>query len=84
MATFTGTPESVIAVNDKHTLKALIRKVSVRASEFQSHSKQTSDVETTPEEDSAKIVQDIRTEISQEAGVNGNHIEVDYSGWGDW
>ena len=48
LATFTGTPESVIAVNDKHTLKALIRKVSVRASEFQSHSKQTSDVETTP------------------------------------
>lgn len=84
LATFTGTPESVIAVNDKHTLKALIRKVSVRASEFQSHSKQTSDVETTPEEDSAKIVQDIRTEISQEAGVNGNHIEVDDSGWGDW
>ena len=84
LATFTGTPESFIAVNDKHTLKALIRKVSVRASEFQSHSKQTSDVETTPEEDSAKIVQDIRTEISQEAGVNGNHIEVDDSGWGDW
>ena len=26
LATFTGTPESVIAVNDKHTLKALIRK----------------------------------------------------------
>ena len=36
LTTFTGTPESVIAVNDKHTLKALIRKVSVRASEFQS------------------------------------------------
>lgn len=84
LATFTGTPESVIAVNDKHTLKALIRKVSVRASEFQSHSKQTSDVETTPEEDSANIVKEVKDEISQEAGTNGNPIKVDDSGWGDW
>lgn len=84
LATFTGTPESVIAVNDKHTLKALIRKVSVRASEFQSHSKQASDIETTPEEDSAKIVQDVKTEISQEANTNGTPIKVDDSGWGDW
>ena len=84
LATFTGTPESVIAVNDKHTLKALIRKVSVRASEFQSHSKQTSDVETTPEEDSANIVKEVKDEISQEAGASGNPIKVDDSGWGDW
>ena len=84
LATFTGTSESVIAVNDKHTLKALIRKVSVRASEFQSHSKQASDIETTPEEDSAKIVQDVNTEISQEAGGSGAPIKVDDSGWGDW
>ena len=79
LATFTGTPESVIAVNDKHTLKAL-----VRASEFQSHSKQTSDVETTPEEDSVNIVNEVKDEISQEAGANGNPIKVDDSGWGDW
>ncbi len=84
LATFTGTPESVIAVNDKHTLKALIRKVSVRASEFQSHSKQSSDVETTPEEDSAKIVQDVKDEISQESASNINPIIVDDGGWGDW
>lgn len=84
LATFTGTPESVIAVNDNHTLKALIRKVSVRASEFQSHSKQASDIETTPEEDSAKIVQDVKTEISQEANTDGGSIKVDDSGWGDW
>ena len=84
LATFTGTPESVIAVNDKHTLKALIRKVSVRASGFQSHSKQASDIETTPEEDSAKIVQDVKTEISQEANTDGGPIKVDDSGWGDW
>lgn len=84
LATFTGTPESVIAVNDKHTLKALIRKVSVRASEFQSHSKQTSDVETSPEEDSANIVQKVKDEIVQEAGGSDTPIQVDDSGWGDW
>ena len=85
LATFTGTPESVIAVNDKHTLKALIRKVSVRASEFQSHSKQTSDVETSPEEDSAKIVQDVKNEITQEsADSNSNPIKIGDDGWGDW
>lgn len=84
LATFTGTPESVVTVNDKHTLKALIRKVSVRASEFQSHSKQTSDVVTSPEEDSAKIVQDVTTEISQETGDSSSPIKVDDSGWGDW
>ena len=84
LATFTGTPESVIAVNDKHTLKALIRKVSVRASEFQSHSKQTSDVETSPEEDSANIVQKVKDEIVQETGGSDTPIQVDDSGWGDW
>ena len=84
LATFTGTPESVIAVNDKHTLKALIRKVSVRASEFQSHSKQASDVDTTPEEDAAKIVDDVKNEIKQEAGGAGNPIPVDDDPWGTW
>jgi uncharacterized protein YegL len=84
LATFTGTPESVIAVNDKHTLKALIRKVSVRASEFQSHSKQTADVETTPEEDSAAIVNEVKNEIKQEAADPNSPIPVNDSGWGDW
>lgn len=84
LSTFTGTPESVITVNDKHTLKALIRKVSVRASEFQSHSKQASDVETTPEEDSANIVQEVKNEIVQTADKNGKPIKVDDSDWGVW
>ena len=83
LATFTGSTESVITVNDKHTLKALIRKVSVRASEFQSHSKQSSDVTTTPEEDSAKIVQDVQTEIKQENG-GADPINIPDSDWGNW
>lgn len=86
LSTFTGTPESVITVNDKHTLKALIRKVSVRASEFQSHSKQTSDVETTPEEDSAKIVEEVKNEIASENGTSTDTgaIQVNDADWGNW
>ena len=83
LSTFTGSTESVISVNDKHTLKALIRKVSVRASEFQSHSKQSSDVATTPEEDSVKIVQDVQTEIKQENG-GVDPINIPDSDWGNW
>ncbi len=63
LGTFTGTPESVIEVHDKHTLKALIRKVSIRASEFQSHSKQSSDILTTAEEDSAIIAKEAQKAV---------------------
>lgn len=93
LAKFTGTSESVITVHDKHTLKVLIRKVSVRASEFQSQSKQSVDVETSPEEDSAKIVQEVQKDIEQEKGKTGSDqqktkkddpIKVDDSGWNDW
>ena len=86
LTTFTGTPESVIEVHDKHTLKTLIRKVSVRASEFQSHSKQSSDVVTTPEEDSAQIVRDVKNEITTENGGavdDGIDVAIDPS-WGQW
>ena len=82
LAAFTGTPESVIPVNDKHTLKALIRKVSVRASEFQSHSKQTSDVDTTAEEDSAKIVNEVKNDLTSDTTTAP--ITVDDSDWGQW
>lgn len=85
LAKFTGTSEAVIPVNDKHTLKTLIRKVSVRASEFQSHSKQASDVETTPEEDSAKIAQEAQNETKQEiSGDSGAPIPVADDPWGAW
>lgn len=63
---FTGTSEAVITVDDKNTLKALIRKVSVRASEFQSHSKQSGDRQSSAEEDSARIAQDAMKEINQD------------------
>lgn len=82
---FTGTSESVIRVNDKHTLKALIRKVSVRASEFQSHSKQSSDVFTSAEEDSAKIAQDALNEVNDTntAGDTSVDVAVDED-WSNW
>lgn len=90
LAEFTGTSESVITVKDKHTLKALIRKVSVRASEFQSHSKQSGDTLTSAEDDSAKIAQEAMDEITEEK-TKGSPVSatgaVDVSldqDWGSW
>ena len=39
-----GNPEAILDAKDTATLKKMIHKVSVRASEFQSHSKQSADV----------------------------------------
>lgn len=84
LAKFTGTNEAVITVHDKHTLKALIRKVSVRASEFQSHSKQSGDTVTSAEEDSAKIAQDAVNEIKQDSDSSTSvDVSLD-SDWGSW
>lgn len=87
LAAFTGTPESVITVHDKQTLKTLIRKVSVRASEFQSHSKQSSDVITSAEDDSAAIAKEVTQEIAgQNAGTSADgsiDVSIDPS-WGEW
>lgn len=87
LAAFTGTPESVITVHDKQTLKTLIRKVSVRASEFQSHSKQSSDVITSAEEDSAAIVKDVVQDIAGDTvdTSSGGAIDVNIDpNWGQW
>lgn len=87
LAKFTGTPESVITVHDKKTLKILIKKVSVRASEFQSHSKQSSDVITSAEEDSAAIAKEVSTEIAGDkiSTTSSGTIDVSIdSDWGEW
>ena len=85
LAQFTGNSEAVIEVNDKHTLKMLIRKVSVRASEFQSHSKQATDVTTTPAEDSANIVNEVKNDIVREQQDSGHSIDVNSDPtWGKW
>ena len=57
----------------------MIHKVSVRASEFQSHSKASGDVVTTSEEDSAKIVEKVLSEIDAE----NTPIPVDAE-WDNW
>lgn len=77
LTAFTGNPEAILEANDTATLKKMIHKVSVRASEFQSHSKQSAD-ETTAEEDSGEIVKKVQTEIDDEASPN------DTNDWGDW
>lgn len=75
---FTGNSEAILDAKDQNTLKKMIHKVSVRASEFQSHSKQSSDELTTPEEDAANIVQDVVSEMKEETSV------ADSDDWGKW
>lgn len=87
LAQFTGTPESVITVHDKQTLKVLIKKVSVRASEFQSHSKQSSDAVTSAEEDSAAIAKEVSTDIAGDNATTTNTGSIDVTmdqSWGQW
>ena len=75
---FTGNSEAILDAKDQNTLKKMIHKVSVRASEFQSHSKQSSDEVSTPEEDSADIVKDVVSEMNDEA------VGTDEDDWGKW
>lgn len=77
---FTGNSEAILDAKDKSTLKNMIHKVSVRASEFQSHSKASNDVLTTPEFDSAAIVEDVKNSIESEAVSVSN----DEQEWGEW
>lgn len=82
LAKFTGTSEAVITVHDKNTLKTLIRKVSVRASEFQSHPK--TDVIKTPEQESQDVVKAVITEIKEENMNTDNGGSSFDEDWGDW
>lgn len=80
---FTGHPEAILDAKSKAVLKKMIHKVSVHASEFQSHSKQTNEVETTPEEDSVSIVKDVVDEIQNEEETTGG-VRADDSEWVGW
>ena len=77
LAKFTGTPEAILDAKDTNALKSMIHKVSVRASEFQSHSKQTTDTTTTPEADSAAIVAGVTNDVE-------NQQPIDNDDWGKW
>jgi len=77
---FTGNSEAILNAKDQYILKKMIHKVSVRASEFQSHSKQSTDTTIAPEEDSANIVKDVMNEIKEEQAPS---IE-DSEDWGKW
>lgn len=75
---FTGNSEAILDAKDQNTLKKMIHKVSVRASEFQSHSKQTEDTISSPEEDSVDIVNAVINEVEQE------NASLDIGEWGEW
>lgn len=81
LAAFTGNPEAILDAKDMATLKKMIHKVSVRASEFQSHSKQSADVVTSPEEDSASIVAEVVKDVDQDTT---SPISSDDNDWGSW
>ncbi len=81
LAQFTGNPEAILDAKDTATLKKMIHKVSVRASEFQSHSKQSADTVTSPEEDSADIVASVVNDVEQESDTP---ITSDDNDWGNW
>jgi uncharacterized protein YegL len=81
LAQFTGNPEAILDAKDTATLKKMIHKVSVRASEFQSHSKQSADTVTSPIEDSADIVAAVVQEVDED---NGTPVSSDDNDWGNW
>ena len=78
---FTGNPEAILDAKDTATLKKMIHKVSVRASEFQSHSKQSTDVISSPEEDSADIVNAVVKDVVED---NNAGVSTDDNDWGNW
>ena len=80
---FTGNSEAILDAKDQNTLKKMIHKVSVRASEFQSHSKQVGDRTTSPEEDSANIVHDVLAEVNEEDDSFSSVGTYDDE-WGQW
>ena len=81
LSEFTGNSEAILDARDTATLKKMIHKVSVRASEFQSHSKQSTDELTSPEDDSAEIVTTVINEIDDD---NDTQITADDNDWGSW
>ncbi len=81
LAQFTGNPEAILDAKDTATLKKMIHKVSVRASEFQSHSKASSDTVTSPDQDSADIVSAVVKDVDEN---NGAPVSVDDNDWGNW
>lgn len=81
LAAFTGNSEAILNAKDTATLKKMIHKVSVRASEFQSHSKLSADIITSPEEDSADIVASVVNDVVQDTAT---HVTSDDDDWGSW
>lgn len=81
LAQFTGNVEAIIESNDNEMLKNMIKKVSVRASEFQSHSKSSADSDITPEQDSANIVNSVLAEVDDEQTVTDS---TDNQNWSEF
>lgn len=74
--------DNIILAKDTATLKQIIKKVSVRASEFQSHSKpiDTDGDNSTAEKDAANIIDQVEQELKEEQ-VDAKALENE---WGTW
>ena len=81
LAAFTGNPEAILDAKDKSTLKKMIHKVSVRASEFQSHSKQSEETLSSPEEDAANIVKDVVVDVDDSITSDGSASQPEWENW---
>lgn len=75
---FTGSAEAILDAKNTEALKNMIRIVSVRASEFQSHSKESGEKMTSSIQDAGNICKDTVEQINNES-----IIEIDNSEWGD-
>ncbi len=88
---FTGSSETVIGVNDAATLKALLEKVSVITSDFQSKPKETKDAKDAkdaedPTADAEKLVQQAIENVdvdTEKIAVGDNPVKMP-EGWGIW
>lgn len=81
LARFTGSPEAVADAGDKSTLKKLIRRVSVRASQFQSRSRSAGTSEEDPSAEAAGLVKEIQSDLGEEPAAAPS---AEDSGWEQW
>ena len=79
---FTGNTEAILDAKNTEALKNMIRTVSIRASEFQSHSKETEENQTSSIQDAGNICKAVKTELDNEQNDFGTWESDE---WGeDW
>ena len=79
---FTGNTEAILDAKNTEALKNMIRMVSIRASEFQSHSKESKEKQTSSIQDAGNICKAVKKELDNEQNAFGTGESDE---WGeDW